>query len=167
MASVHDVAAYILRECGPMSTMKLQKLAYYSQAWHLAWVEEPLFDARIEAWALGPVVRELYAAHRGRFSLDSWPRGNADNLSKVETGTIDAVLGSYAQLDGRKLSYLTHSEGPWRDARRGLAPTALSTEEITIEAMQSFYAALDADDDAKLVDDLDWGPWDASDPAAR
>jgi uncharacterized phage-associated protein len=24
--------------------MKLQKLAYYSQAWHLVWEEETLFD---------------------------------------------------------------------------------------------------------------------------
>jgi uncharacterized phage-associated protein len=44
MANVHDVAAYILEKVGePISTMKLQKLVYYSQAWHLAWDEEPLF----------------------------------------------------------------------------------------------------------------------------
>ena len=35
MASITDVAAYILENLGSVSTMKLQKLAFYSQAYHL------------------------------------------------------------------------------------------------------------------------------------
>lgn len=31
MATVVDVAAYILKRCGAMTTMKLQKLAFYSR----------------------------------------------------------------------------------------------------------------------------------------
>jgi len=64
MASVHDVAAYILREQGAMSTWKLQKLVYYSLAWHLVWDDEPLFEEPIQAWANGPVVRALYPGFR-------------------------------------------------------------------------------------------------------
>jgi len=45
MASVHDVAAYILDKRGPMSHMKLQKLVYYCQAWSLVWDEELFFFA--------------------------------------------------------------------------------------------------------------------------
>src|SRR5258708_570857 len=63
MATVHDVAAYILGKCGPMTAMKLQKLVYYSQAWGLVWDERPLFAEQIEAWANGPVVRDLYDKH--------------------------------------------------------------------------------------------------------
>src|SRR5680860_1872649 len=56
MASVLDVAEYILKETGSMTTMKLQKLVYYSQAWSLVWDEKPLFGEPIEAWANdGPV----------------------------------------------------------------------------------------------------------------
>lgn len=43
MATVFDVAQYILEKTGKISTMKLQKLCYYSQAWALAWTEDPLF----------------------------------------------------------------------------------------------------------------------------
>jgi len=60
MAHVEDVAIYIMEQCGPMTAMKLQKLVYYSQAWHLVWDEEPLFSDPIEAWANGPIVRSLY-----------------------------------------------------------------------------------------------------------
>ncbi len=164
MADVHDVAAYILSQQGPMSTMKLQKLVYYSQAWHLVWAEEPLFDARIEAWANGPVVNQLYNFHRGRFNVVTWPVGDAGNLSKAETGTIDAVLATYGPLDGRKLSYLTHAERPWRQARQGLGSTDLSDAEITPEAMRDYYVAVDVADDATPVDELDWGPWEGEPP---
>ena len=68
MATVHDVAAYILEHHGPMTAMKLQKLVFtYSQAWSLVWDEQALFPERIEAWANGPVVPALYDQHRRRF----------------------------------------------------------------------------------------------------
>lgn len=54
--TVFDVAEYILEQHGEMTSMKLQKLVYYCQAWHLAWSDEPLFRESIEAWANGPVV---------------------------------------------------------------------------------------------------------------
>ena len=60
MATVFDVAFYILDKLGDMSTMKLQKLCYYAQAWSLAWDGFPLFDEEFQAWANGPVCRELY-----------------------------------------------------------------------------------------------------------
>ena len=71
-----DVAAYILREQGKMPAMKLQKLVYYSQAWSLVWDDKSLFRDRIEAWANGPVIRNLYKAHRGQFLVSkySWWR---------------------------------------------------------------------------------------------
>jgi uncharacterized phage-associated protein len=163
MASVHDVAAYVLSKLGPMSTMKLQKLVYYSQAWHLVWAEEKLFNERIEAWANGPVVYELFDAHRGRFSVAEWPRGNPANLDRSQTGTIDAVIATYGHLDGRKLSYLTHAERPWREARTGLGPTDVSRVEITPEALQDYYSGVEADDEAVPVDELDWGPWEDGD----
>ena len=43
MATVHDVAAYILMRRGQMTAMKLQKLVYYSQAWGLVWMKRQCF----------------------------------------------------------------------------------------------------------------------------
>jgi uncharacterized phage-associated protein len=71
VASVFDVAAYILAEQGPVTHMKLQKLVYYCQGWHLAWDEKPLFDEPIEAWANGPVCPALYEVLQGTFTVDS------------------------------------------------------------------------------------------------
>ena len=49
MVSVFDAAAYIVEKTGEMTTLKLQKLVYYAQAWSLVWDERPLFDEKIEA----------------------------------------------------------------------------------------------------------------------
>ena len=66
-----EVAECILAKAGPMTSMKLQNLCYYSQAGHLAWDGEPLFEDPIHAWANGPVVVSLFELHRGFFTL--WP----------------------------------------------------------------------------------------------
>ncbi|MCI4659548.1 Panacea domain-containing protein [Cryobacterium zhongshanensis] len=67
--SIFDVAEYILAEKGEMSTMKLQKLLYFAQAWAITWTGEPLFAEDFEAWASGPVCRELYEMHQGEYSV--------------------------------------------------------------------------------------------------
>ena len=142
MVNVHDVAAYILGKRGSMTAMKLQKLVYYAQAWSLVWDEKPLFKERIEAWANGPVVRELYDLHRGEFQVNQWKYGNPDALNKDERETVDAILGFYGDKPSWWLSNLTHQENPWVDAREGLAPGERGNCEITHAAMAEYYGSL-------------------------
>ena len=145
MASVHDVAAYILKKMrASISTMKLQKLVYYSQAWSLVWDERPLFNEKIEAWVNGPVVRELYEEHRGSYDVSNWPKGNPDALDAVAKETVDAVLKYYGEKGGQWLSDLTHMERPWKDARKGLGPTDRSATEITNAMLLEYYGGLQA-----------------------
>jgi len=139
--SVHDVAAYILEKAGPMSAMKLQKLVYYSQAWSIAWEDRPIFPEKIEAWASGPVVPELYQKHKGKFLLKKWA-GRSARLSGDDKETIDVVLGTYASKSAQWLSELTHREAPWRDARKGVAPGERSRSIISHAAMSEYYSSL-------------------------
>ena len=140
--SVHDVAAYILEKCGPMSAMKLQKLAYYSQAWSLVWDDRALFDAPIKAWANGPVIPDLYKEHKGQFTLSVWPRGKASQLDALAKETVDAVIRDYGDKSAQWLSELTHSERPWREARKGISDGEVGNEEITQAAMAEYYGSL-------------------------
>jgi uncharacterized phage-associated protein len=143
MASVHDVAAYILDKQGKMTAMKLQKLLYYSQAWSLVWDEKPLFKARIEAWANGPVIPEVYQHHRGSFYVvPKWKFGDGDRLNVQERETVDAVLTFYGDKPSQWLSDLTHAEAPWKNAREGFADGAQCSVEIPIAAMAEYYATL-------------------------
>ncbi len=143
VVSAHDVAAYILGEFGrPMTTWKLQKLMYYSQAWSLVWDEAPLFRARIEAWANGPVVPQLYHIHKGQFCVREWPVGDPDNLNYDQMETLDAVLKYYGKKTGQQLSDLAHRERPWRNARKGLDPDERTCRVITHDSMSEYYSSL-------------------------
>jgi len=143
MASIFDVAAFILSQLGPIPVMKLHKLAYYCQAWSLVWDEEPLFKERIEAWANGPVVKELYEIHKGKFklALADLP-GNPDVLNDEQRETVLVVLKDYGDKPSQWLSDLTHLEAPWREARKGVDPRERGDKEITWAALAEYYGGL-------------------------
>lgn len=144
MATAFDVAEYILKECGPMSAMKLQKLVYYAQAWSTVWDDEPLFRECIEAWANGPVVRELYDVHKGTFLLNpgTFTKGNAGNLTADQVETVEAVLRAYAKKSAQWLSDQTHAEAPWKEARAGLDDGDRGNSVISLSAMSDYYSSL-------------------------
>lgn len=133
MATVCDVAAYILSKRGPMTAMKLQKLCYYAYGYHLAWEGTPLFPQRFQAWANGPVSPALYRNHAGRFTLAAGDiPGNPDDLSDGERESIDLVLRGYGDLTAHQLSVMTHRESPWLKARERakVAPMERSDERL-------------------------------------
>lgn len=161
MTNVHDVAIHILQG-QQMSAMKLQKLVYYSQAWSLAWDGKPLFPERIEAWVHGPVVRELYVNHRGKYLVvpTDFPTGDAARLTVEQVETIDSVLASYGEMSAAQLSELTHAENPWKQARAGLETADHGTFTISHESMQSFYSELsESDSGVHSIEDVGFPAW--------
>lgn len=73
MAKVQDVAKFFIEIAAHqnaansgdlMTNLRLQKLLYFAQGWHLARYGTPLFDAPIEAWDYGPVVPEVYQEYK-------------------------------------------------------------------------------------------------------
>lgn len=146
MASIIDVAKYILKREGSLSTMKLQKLCYYSQAWSLVWDDAELFDEDFEAWANGPVCKELFDIHKGMFRIsynsDCLSSGDEKKLNKVQRETIDTVLDYYADKNAQWLSTLTHMEEPWKNARAGIPNGCPCSNTITKESMAMYYGSL-------------------------
>ena len=126
-----------------MSTMKLQKLCYYSQAWALVWNDEPLFNEDFQAWANGPVCPELFFKTQGQFSVnkDDIP-GNSSVLTKEQLETINTVLEFYGTRDAQWLSQLTHMEEPWQEARKGAPLDTRCSNIITKESMAIYYGGL-------------------------
>lgn len=138
MTTVRDVAQYILNLMAePVSTMKLQKLSFYSQALHCAVTKQPMFEEPFEAWRMGPVCRDLYTAHKGKYSVTSIDGGKAGDLSEFDKKCVNAVLKKFGGLSGKQLSDLTHSEDPWLDAFDG--DDAYPNGEISPEILRDFY----------------------------
>lgn len=140
--TVFDVAAYVLKRLGELTTMKLHKIVYYCQAWSLVWDEKPLFDEEIEAWANGPVVRRLFSYHKGQYSISKISLGNPDALNAKQKETIDSVINYYGDKPSQWLIELTHLEDPWKNIRIGMEPTERGNRIITNESMAEYYSSL-------------------------
>ena len=125
--SADDVASFFLsvvdRGNGDtMTHLRLEKLTYYAQAWHLALAGPPLFPERIEAWELGPVVRELYEKYKDYDALPI-PAPNSCPQTGAREGSILAqVWAAYGRYSAGELSRMTHEEAPWRSCMGATEP---------------------------------------------
>ncbi len=146
-----DLADYILAKLGPMAHLKLQKLVYYVEAWHLAVFEEPLIDDNFKAWLHGPVSTKVWHHYKDRSMLNASlgiTKERAEEVVRIVEGALDQdqidlitdVLSEYGKESAYHLECLTHSEDPWMNARRGVPPGESSTNTISKESIKQFYA---------------------------
>jgi uncharacterized phage-associated protein len=143
MATVEYVAQCLIslshEKQNPVSNLKLQKLLYYSQAWHLALLKCPLFEEDIEAWVHGPVVPKVFRRYREcKWNAIPDPGMNSKPAFFEHLEEVWRVYGSLRAFD---LERLTHSEEPWKTARAGIPPDASSNEIITKPSMQEYYSS--------------------------
>lgn len=144
MIRASDAARYFLslsdEEAGDtISNLKLQKLLYYAQGFHLALFDAPLFGDRIEAWTHGPVVPGIYHDYKAHGSGAIPVPTDFDPLSvDVQSRELlDEVNEVYGQYSAWKLRNMTHVEPPWRDAYGAGASTT-----IELAAMKAYFKTL-------------------------
>lgn len=122
-----------------LTQMQLQKLVYFAHGWDLGLTNTPLTIEQPEAWAYGPVYRDLYdhtkqfgSAPIGRLltpadseaaRMFGRAQGAAPyhaNLSPIEHQIIDQVWHRYGGVFGPTLSALTHQPNtPWSNTFAG------------------------------------------------
>lgn len=133
MLSAREVADYFLAQVNEevgdsLSNLKLQKLVYYAQGFHLALYGKPLFAEQIRNWEHGPVVPDLYHAFK-QHSAEPLPVPATLDTSKYSTEVVellDEIYSVYGQFSAWKLRCMTHEEPPWKETRRGdVIPHAL------------------------------------------
>lgn len=143
MTKVFDVAKeFIKLNDGPVESVKLQKLCFYSLGWYGRVTGSPLFSERFYAMQHGPVVGELLSAHAGRTKVDlpmieeqiEVRDGESDPLTPYETELIRSVWDYYGDIDTWDLVDISHEEAVWSqswDCRpEGSKRGDMSTEEI-------------------------------------
>lgn len=114
-----------------MSNMKLQKMLYYQQGYHLAYFGTPLFNEDIEAWQYGPVVPSIYEkfSHNGRNGI--MPEAKSFEFeSDEEMNLFFKVYETYGQYSAYGLMELTHNETPWTEAKRPLGHGRIISKDI-------------------------------------
>ncbi|MBT0569794.1 DUF4065 domain-containing protein [Curvibacter sp. CHRR-16] len=109
-----------------LTPMKLQKLLYFAQAWHLKGTNGlPVLDDHFARWKYGPVIPAIYHEFKAfgyqpitrkatTLSMNDAgysvlvPMVPAEDLSTW--GLIDAIINSYGSFDAQTLSTMTHEE---------------------------------------------------------
>lgn len=152
--SIFDVAKYFLtkvdHDAGEVMTpLKLQKIVYYAQAWHLALVEEPLMNAEFQAWAHGPVNPQLYHEYKdyGWSSIPYPDDFNAEVIDKDNEAFLDEVWEVYGRYGAKYLEQLTHKEKPWTEARGGIPDGHYCSTPLNENTMKFYYRDLMEDDE--------------------
>lgn len=138
-ADIFAVSKYILEKTGSISTMTLEKLAYYCLVWSLVWYDKPLFPNKFQAWRRGPVCKELFDSHRGRRVISARMINSSHELSQDEKKIVDCILAVYGNENGDFLSELTHTEKPWKVTRGNLPENANCEREIENELIRKSY----------------------------
>jgi uncharacterized phage-associated protein len=115
-----------------ISNMKLQKLLYYQQGFHLAYFGTPLFDEDIEAWMYGPVVPNVYEQfkdnnNKGIEYLEI-PIILSGNKEEALFNEVYRVYGKYSAIG---LMEMAHQETPWKSTNIGKG-NIISKEKLTV-----------------------------------
>ena len=145
MVSAFDVTEliiYLANKYGDSITnLKLQKLLYYVQAWHLVnFDKKPLFDEEIEVWDFGPVVGKVY--HKFKEFKHSPITFNVkeDAITKIfnkkTIDFVDYIYGKYIGFSAYDLVNMTHNEKPCIEASKN------DLKIIDRDKMYKYYSEL-------------------------
>ncbi len=147
VSNAKDVAQNILlfsQEHGDVLTnLKLQKLLYYCQGWHLALKDnELLFTDPIQAWIKGPVIPNVYHQYKDfKWQPIVIEDQDAPALAEGSTEIVKEVLEVYGGYSAYQLELMTHEESPWLIARGSLPLDESSNNVISTQDMYGFFSS--------------------------
>ena len=113
-----------------LTNLKLQKLLYYQQGFHLAFFGTPLFAEDVEAWMYGPVVPAVYDEYSAYGSSALPEVKEPVSLSENEEELFNEVYDAYREFSAIGLMNRIHSERPWLDAVPHDRGTVISQESM-------------------------------------
>lgn len=152
--------SYIFKKAEEVTPLALQKMLYYIQGIHFVKFGSELFREECEAWAHGPVYRDVYEVFKSfkynpiddtRFSMF---QNRFNELTSDEKLVIDLVVDSFGVYSGKTLEKLTHMETPWIEARMYYLPEESSREIITKESIKKYFQQVAEEYDIISVDGI-------------
>ena len=152
--------SYIFRTAEEVTPLALQKMLYFIQGIYMVLFGVELFSEDCEAWAHGPVFREVYDVFKNfkynpiddtRFSMF---QNRFSELSDNVKQAINLVVESFGMYSGKTLERITHGEAPWKDARVNCLPDEPSNEVISKEAIKKYFSEVAEKYDIGSVDGI-------------
>lgn len=166
MVDIQDIAKYtilrLIQNGDSICPLKLQKVLYYMQAWHMVYFgrKNTLFLDIPEAWVNGPVYRKVYETYKNipiyeQIKPSYFNFKNSQELiknikelfTKLSLGEeqnryIESIYRHYGTMSHDRLVFLTHSQKPWNEARQGLEAFEYSNQVIELDKMFQYYSEM-------------------------
>ena len=156
---IQDIARYIGLTSKikglSISPLKLQKLLYYVQAWYMVFYgkENVPFLEKPQAWVNGPVYPSIYYAYKDKAAnmcdhldvsafYDGAPDEGLAKLTEsmnLDFELLESIILLYGSKTQNDLIFMTHSEKPWVEKRKGLRPFGRSDRELSLDTMYNYY----------------------------
>ncbi|WP_181882372.1 Panacea domain-containing protein [Helicobacter didelphidarum] len=135
----YEVARYFLflaEENDELITkLKMQKLLYYAQAYSMYYLKTPLFDDKIHAWKLGPVVTNVYHTlehDSNNILLYSVLKDfDTDMFSEEQKAIIRMCWKDYGKYTSSYLVSLTHNEESYKKHYKENCNNVIPLHDIT------------------------------------
>ena len=117
----------------------------------------PVFQDEPEAWVNGPVYKRVYDCYKDYqmyefIKIAPEEKEHLDESVAQMMRTVgfvpeqqelfDEILSKYGKMTSTDLGLRTHSEDPWKDARKGLGLFEYSDNVITHDSMDKYYCSL-------------------------
>lgn len=159
MANIFDVANFFIDlaqkqakyERGDLMThLRLQKLLYFAQGWHLAKYGCPLFEDELKAWNLGPVSISVYDKYKEykKNGIETNVVIPSDAFTEDEYSLLLDVAREYGQYATSALVDITHESGsPWDNTPRNkiIEKEKIRNYFLEKKPLQTFTNLIDED----------------------
>lgn len=128
------------KESGDVVThLKVQKLLYYAEAWSQLLLDQELFEEKMEAWAHGPVVREVFNEFKGCGWQPLSVTGEFADIKPEVEDVLFQVMEAYGDASAKTLENMTHKDRPWIESRGNLAPEERCNTIISKESIKDYF----------------------------
>lgn len=141
-----DVANYIIGYTNklnePITNLKLQKMLYFIQGFSYSRLDKAFISDDFEAWAYGPVVRDVYVefSRYGSLLINKFYNSNYENIFFEDNDKrfLDNMIKSLNKYSTSKLVSASHAKGsPW-----DLSYIEGNKSVISKESIEKFFKGL-------------------------
>ena len=152
--------SYIFKIAEEVTPLALQKMLYFAQGIHMALSGMEFFREECEAWAHGPVFKDVYDIFKNfkynpiddiRFAMF---QNRFHELPDDEKRIIDLVVETFGMYSGKVLERITHEETPWKNARVNCLPGESSNEVISKESIKKYFSGVSREYELDKVDGI-------------
>ncbi|MGN1405245.1 MAG: type II TA system antitoxin MqsA family protein [Erysipelotrichaceae bacterium] len=138
---IEAVTGYLLNQCEDITPLALQKSLYYIQGFYYAFFDKFIFDSDCEAWAYGPVYRDIYYKYRDyRFNpIAKTVFFDCSVFTVQEKAVLDSIIRNISCYSGKVLETFTHNETPWIITRGDVKDCEPCDSVITKDIIGNYF----------------------------